>query len=67
MGCYLHGLFAADHFRTAFLAESRAGHQGGLAYEAQVERVLDNLAAHLERHIGIDALLSLAGIPPAAG
>ena len=40
-GCYLHGLFAADAFRTAFLARLRPGRTGGLAYEAEVERTLD--------------------------
>ena len=35
----------------------------GLDYEAAVEEMLDNLAAHLERHIDCDALLSLAREP----
>ena len=30
-GCYLHGLFAADAFRTAWLAGLRSGRTGGLA------------------------------------
>jgi len=60
MGTYLHGLFAADGFRAAFL-ESLGAHQtGNTAYEAGVEAILDALAAHLERHLDIDALLKLA-------
>ena len=56
-GTYLHGLFAADAFRRAFL-----GNVGSpdLAYEASIEQTLDDLAAHLEKHLDIDALLALA-------
>ena len=60
MGCYLHGLFAADGFRAAFLADLRAGRRGGLAYDSQVERVRDALAGHLERHLDMETLLRLA-------
>jgi adenosylcobyric acid synthase len=31
-----------------------------LAYERQVEDVLDALAAHVERHLAVDRLLSIA-------
>jgi adenosylcobyric acid synthase len=57
MGTYLHGLFAADGFRRAFLG---AGEIADLAYEAGIEATLDALAAHLEVHLDIDALLALA-------
>jgi adenosylcobyric acid synthase len=60
MGCYLHGLFAADAFRHAFLARIRDRAESGLAYEAEVERTLDALAAHLEAHLDLDALLEAA-------
>lgn len=55
MGCYLHGLFAADSFRHAFL-----GREAGISYEAQVDEVLDRLADHLEAAVDLDALLALA-------
>ncbi|MCB1342790.1 MAG: cobyric acid synthase, partial [Pseudooceanicola sp.] len=58
MGCYLHGLFASDAFRAAFLA--RLGAESRIGYEDGVERTLDALAAHLERHLDIDRLLALA-------
>ena len=56
MGTYLHGLFAGDGFRRAFLGAAASD----LAYEAGVEAALDGLAAHLEAHLDIDALLGLA-------
>jgi adenosylcobyric acid synthase len=57
MGTYLHGLFAGDGFRRAFLGNLASP---DLAYEASIERILDDLAAHLENHLDIDALLELA-------
>jgi len=56
-GTYLHGLFAADPFRRAFLGNAASP---DLAYEAGIERALDDLALHLEKHLDIDALLRLA-------
>ena len=61
-GTYVHGLFSADSFRRAFLAE--AGVASSLAYDASVDRVLDGLADHLERHVAIDRLLAIAGLGP---
>jgi adenosylcobyric acid synthase len=60
LGCYLHGLFAADGFRHAFLNRLKARQTSGLAYEAQVEETLDGLAAHLEAHLDLDRLLEVA-------
>lgn len=59
-GCYLHGLFTADSFRAAFLAELGAVHPV-TSYAQGVEDTLDALADHLEAHMDIDALLMLAG------
>ncbi|HLV83439.1 MAG TPA: cobyric acid synthase CobQ, partial [Devosia sp.] len=56
-GTYLHGLFAADSFRRAVLGNVAAP---DFAYEASIEQTLDDLAAHLEQHIDIDALVALA-------
>ncbi len=58
MGCYLHGLFASDGFRSAYL--KGLGVTSDLAYEQNVEATLDALAAHLETHMDIDLLLELA-------
>lgn len=58
-GTYLHGLFAGDSFRARFL-ERLGAQASGLDHGALVEDTLDALAAHLERHLDIDALLALA-------
>ncbi|MBT7943388.1 MAG: cobyric acid synthase, partial [Alphaproteobacteria bacterium] len=59
MGTYLHGIFAADGFRHAFL-ERLGAKGGGIAYDEQIETTLDALAAHLEKHLDLDALLAKA-------
>ncbi len=59
-GCYLHGLFASDAFRRHFLAQWRPERRSQVAYELQVEAILDELAAHLEQHLDADRLLALA-------
>ena len=59
-GCYLHGLFAADGFRHAYLSGLARRPLSGIAYDALVDEVLDELGAHLERHLDLDRLLELA-------
>jgi adenosylcobyric acid synthase len=58
--CYVHGLFGHEAMRAAILGWIGA-EPSNLAYEAEVDRVLDALADHLEKHIDLDALLNLAG------
>ncbi len=59
-GCYLHGLFAADGFRHAFLRGLADRAPSGLAYADEVDRVLDRLADHLEAHLDLDRIWELA-------
>ena len=58
IGTYIHGLFADDRQRAAWLARFQG--TTNIAYEASVERTLDALAAHLTAHLDLDRLLSLA-------
>lgn len=58
-GTYLHGIFADDAQRAAWL-ERLGGAPAGLDYEQGVEDTLDALAAHLETHLAVDRLLTLA-------
>ncbi len=59
-GSYLHGLFAADDFRHAFLNRLRRRDRGRVDFEAGIERILDALADHLEAHLAIDRLWEIA-------
>jgi adenosylcobyric acid synthase len=58
MGTYLHGLFASDAFRAAFL--ERLGVRASVSYQARVEAALDGLADHLSEHMDVDGLLAIA-------
>ncbi|MBO6518476.1 MAG: cobyric acid synthase [Rhodospirillales bacterium] len=60
MAGYLHGIFASDDFRHAFLKRIRGGHSSDIDYAARVDAALDGLAAHLETHMDLDGLLALA-------
>jgi adenosylcobyric acid synthase len=59
IGSYVHGLFADDRQRAAWLARLGAG-PAAIDYEPLIDDVLDRLAAHLAAHIDLDRLLSLA-------
>lgn len=58
-GTYLHGLFASDAFRSAWLAGFGAA-AAGMAFEHETERTLDALADHVEAHCDLGLLLRVA-------
>ena len=58
-GTYVHGLFADDRQRAAWL-ERLGGTAAGLDYEAGVDETLDRLAAHMETHLDIDGIIANA-------
>ena len=58
--CYVHGLFAHDGQRSAWLRRLGSAATSGLDYEATVEATLDALAQHLARHVDLDRLLAMA-------
>lgn len=59
MGSYLHGMFAGDAFRAAYLGAlglpATARDHG-----AEVQATLDALAAHVEAHLDVAGLLGVA-------
>jgi adenosylcobyric acid synthase len=59
IGSYIHGLFADDRQRAAWLSRFGAG-GANIAYEDVVESTLDGLAAHLATHLDLDRILTLA-------
>lgn len=59
IGTYVHGLFADDRQRAAWLARFDAG-SAQIAYDERVDAVLDRLAEHLETHVDIDRLLTVS-------
>ena len=67
IGSYLHGIFADDAFRRAFLDDlaarrGRAGHFGAVDFEARVDDVLDDLAAHMAQNLDLERLGAIAGL-----
>ncbi|MGB7243594.1 MAG: cobyric acid synthase [Sulfitobacter sp.] len=60
-GCYLHGLFTSDAFRSCYLA--RFGQVANQNHARIIEETLDQLADHLERYMDLDLLLELAAKP----
>lgn len=59
LGSYVHGLFADDRQRSAWLTRLGGG-PAEIAYAARVEDTLDRLADHLEAHMPLGALLEMA-------
>jgi adenosylcobyric acid synthase len=61
MGCYVHGIFASDGFRAAFLRHIAGGDRAAsVAYDRMVQETLDKLADHMEANVAIDAILRAA-------
>jgi adenosylcobyric acid synthase len=58
-GSYLHGLFASDAFRGAFLARLGIA-ASDECYREKVESALDALAEHIEQHLDVEGLFELA-------
>jgi adenosylcobyric acid synthase len=58
-GTYVHGVFSDDRQRSAWLTRL-GGSSSRLDYEANVDAILDRLAAHMEQHLDLSGLLRLA-------
>ena len=59
-GSYIHGLFAADGFRHAFLSRLKTRAESGVAYEREVDAALDAIAGVLAARLDLDRLLEIA-------
>lgn len=59
LGSYVHGLFSSSALRAALLGQlgDKSTRQD---YGSSVERALDDIAAQLEQHLDMEALLALA-------
>ncbi len=62
-GSYVHGVFAQDAFRRAWLERAGAVERSDLDYGAAVEAALDDLANGIERAVDVDVLLGCAARP----
>ena len=61
VGTYIHGLFADDGQRAAWL-ERLGGTAGDSPTSGRSRATLDALAAHLEAHVDVDRLLSTSAM-----
>jgi len=59
MGSYVHGALASAEVRYALLARLGAT-GGGRDYDATVDAALDSIAADIEHHVAVDALIEVA-------
>jgi len=59
-GTYLHGLFAADDFRHAYVPQIDNRVSATIRWNDHVQLALDRLADHMETHIDTAQLLDIA-------
>ncbi len=57
LGAYVHGLFLDDRFREVMLDRLGLPVAPGLSYQTSVDTALDELAAALEEHLDLEAML----------
>lgn len=62
-GTYLHGLFANDDFRRHWLGRSGIA-PSAACYDQEIETTLDEIAAHLERHVDVDGVIGMMQTVP---
>jgi adenosylcobyric acid synthase len=61
MGTYIHGLFFMDQFRNTFFSKlSEREIRYNLSYSQNVENVLDEFVALMEKNLDVEKILSTA-------
>jgi len=59
-GCYVHGIFASDEFRNAYLQSLNAELTQTAAYRTTIDRALNALADRMEVCLDLDLVLRIA-------
>lgn len=62
MGCYMHGIFASDSFRHAFLSRLKTRESSQLQYEERIENLLDDWSIHLEKYLNINLISEIINV-----
>lgn len=67
IGSYVHGIFADNAFRAAFLDDlaknrNKTSAFGNLDFASNVDTVLDDLAEHIGANLDMDGLARIAGL-----
>ena len=57
-GCYLHGIFSNDAFRSAYIAKLGAKFSN-VNFKDKIDKTLDLLSEHIEKYIDLDHLIKL--------
>ena len=57
-GCYLHGIFSNDAFRSAYIAKLVAKFSN-VNFKDKIDKTLDLLSEHIEKYIDLDHLIKL--------
>ena len=58
-GCYIHGIFSNDSFRSQYI-KGLGATPSELNFDIKVDAVLNQLSNHIEHFIDLDKLISLA-------
>jgi adenosylcobyric acid synthase len=58
-GCYVHGIFSSDTFRSAFLTGLGA-EASEIVFEDTIDKTLDDLGNHIEEHLDVEKIWDLA-------
>ena len=58
-GCYIHGIFSNDSFRSNYI-KGLGATPSELKFDAKVDITLDRLSKHIEQFIDLEKLISLA-------